>query len=67
LPDFPVKGFTQRRQAAKAQREKEKYTNMTENEIAKIVVDAASCIRKYFGPGLHEAVYEICLNGLPED
>ncbi|MGO8746371.1 MAG: hypothetical protein ACLQNE_10305 [Thermoguttaceae bacterium] len=40
---------------------------MTENEIAKIVVDAASCIRKYFGPGLHEAVYEICLNGLPED
>jgi hypothetical protein len=39
------KGFTQRRQAAKAQREKEKELNLAENEIAKIVVDAASCIR----------------------
>jgi GxxExxY protein len=34
---------------------------MTENEIAKIVVDAAYRIHKYFGPGLHETVYEVCL------
>jgi GxxExxY protein len=34
---------------------------MTENEIAKIVVDAAYCIHKHFGPGLHETVYEVCL------
>ena len=34
---------------------------MTENEIAKIVVDAAYKIHKHFGPGLHESVYEICL------
>ena len=34
---------------------------MTENEIAKIVVDAVYCIHKHFGPGLHETVYEVCL------
>ena len=34
---------------------------MTENEIAKSVVDAAYCIHKHFGPGLHETVYEVCL------
>ena len=34
---------------------------MTENEIAKIVVDAAYRIHKHFGPGLHETVYEVCL------
>ncbi len=34
---------------------------MTENEIAKIVVDAAFSIHKNFGPGLHETVYEVCL------
>jgi GxxExxY protein len=34
---------------------------MTENEIAKIAVDAAYQIHKYFGPGLHESVYEVCL------
>ncbi len=34
---------------------------MTENEIAKIGVDAAYKIHKHFGPGLHESVYEICL------
>ena len=33
---------------------------MTENEIAKIVVDAAYGIHKHFGPGLHETVYEVC-------
>ena len=34
---------------------------MTENEIATIVVDAAYCIHKHFGPGLHEIVYEVTL------
>jgi GxxExxY protein len=34
---------------------------MTENEIAKIAVDAAYKIHKHFGPGLHESVYEACL------
>jgi len=31
---------------------------MTENEIAKIVVDAAFRIHNLFGPGLFESVYE---------
>ena len=35
---------------------------MTENQIAKIVVDAAYRIHKHFGPGLHETVYEVCLS-----
>lgn len=34
---------------------------MTENEIAKIVVDAAYSIHKHFGPGLYETVYEVSL------
>ena len=34
---------------------------MTENEIAKIVVDAAYHIHKRLGPGLLESVYEIVL------
>jgi GxxExxY protein len=34
---------------------------MTENEIAAIVVDAAYTVHKHFGPGLHETVYEVCL------
>jgi len=34
---------------------------MTENDIAKTVVDAAYQIHKHFGPGLHESVYEVCL------
>ena len=34
---------------------------MTENEIAKIVVDAAFQIHKGMGPGLLESVYEIVL------
>ena len=34
---------------------------MTENEIAKIVVDAAFQIHKEMGPGLLESVYEIVL------
>ena len=34
---------------------------MTENEIATVVVDAAYCVHKYFGPGLQEVVYEVSL------
>ncbi len=34
---------------------------MTENEIAKIVVDAAYKVHKALGPGLFESVYEACL------
>ena len=34
---------------------------MTENEIAKIIVDAAFQIHKRIGPGLLETVYEIVL------
>ena len=34
---------------------------MTENEIAKIAVEAAYQIHKHFGPGLYESVYEVCL------
>jgi GxxExxY protein len=34
---------------------------MTENEVATIVVDAAYCIHKHFGPGLNETVYEVTL------
>jgi hypothetical protein len=45
---------------AKAQRRKDREANtmMTENEIAKHVVDAALKIHKRFGPGLLESVYE---------
>ena len=35
---------------------------MTENEIGKIVVDAAFQIHKRLGPGLLESVYEIVLS-----
>jgi GxxExxY protein len=34
---------------------------MTENEIAKIIVDAAFQIHKTLGPGLLETVYEVVL------
>ena len=34
---------------------------MTENEIAKIIVDAAFHIHKRLGPGLLETVYEVVL------
>ena len=34
---------------------------MTENEIAKIVVDAAYHVHKKLGPGLLESVYEVIL------
>ncbi|MBC8200122.1 MAG: GxxExxY protein, partial [Desulfobacteraceae bacterium] len=34
---------------------------MAENEIAKIVVDAAYHIHKRLGPGLLESVYEVIL------
>lgn len=32
-----------------------------ENEISRIVVDAALCVHRHFGPGLIESVYEISL------
>ena len=34
---------------------------MTENEIAKIVVDSAIKIHRFLGPGLLESAYEACL------
>ena len=34
---------------------------MTENEISKIIVDAAIQVHKYFGPGLLEKAYQECL------
>ena len=34
---------------------------MTENEIAKIVVDAAIQVHRTLGPGLYESVYETIL------
>ncbi len=35
---------------------------MTENEIAKIVVDAAFYVHKKLGPGLLESFYEVVLD-----
>ena len=35
---------------------------MTENELAKIVVDAAFQVHKRLGPGLLESVYEVILS-----
>ena len=46
---------------AKAQRLKDKRKIMTENEIAKIIVDTAFHIHKSLGPGLLESVYEVVL------
>ena len=34
---------------------------MTENEISKIILDAAIAVHKEMGPGLFESVYEIVL------
>ena len=34
---------------------------MTENEISKIIVDAAFHVHKKLGPGLLESVYEVIL------
>jgi GxxExxY protein len=47
-------GFTQRRNDAKE-------VPLTENEIAKIVVDAAFKVHQALGPGLLESVYETVL------
>ena len=49
------KGVTQRRKDAKIR-------IMTENEIAKIIVDVAFQIHKRLGPGLLESVYETLLS-----
>ena len=46
------------RKAAKAQRR----TNMTENEVAKCIVNAAYHIHTSLGPGLLESVYEEVLS-----
>jgi PD-(D/E)XK nuclease superfamily protein len=55
------------RKGAKAQRKSKnagsffRRRKMTENEIAKHIVDAALKIHKRFGPGLLESVYEAVL------
>jgi hypothetical protein len=46
-----------RRSPAKAQ----KAQRLTENEISKVVVDAAIEIHRELGPGLLESVYELLL------
>lgn len=46
---------------AKTPRRKENGKNMTENEIARIIVDVAYKIHTRLGPGLLESVYEIIL------
>jgi GxxExxY protein len=38
-----------------------RYRTMTENEIVKIVVDAAIGVHRALGPGLLESVYEVVL------
>jgi GxxExxY protein len=54
-----VKDFlTQRRKDAKVENNKK---NMTENEIAKIIVDSAYHVHRKLGPGLLESVYEVIL------
>jgi GxxExxY protein len=35
---------------------------MTENEISKVVVDAAIQVHRNLGPGLFESVYEVVLS-----
>jgi len=51
--DGPIKIYP-----AKAQRRKER---MKENEIGKIIVDAALTVHRELGPGLLELVYEVTL------
>ena len=53
-------GFTQRRNVAKFQLDNRR-SKMTENEIAKVIVDAAYQIHVRLGPGLLESVYETIL------
>jgi len=53
------KYLTQRRKDAKIKNDLKKI--MDENEIAKIIVDAAFQIHKRLGPGLLESVYEVVL------
>ena len=51
-------GLTQRRKDAKVKNNKR---IMTENEIAKIIVDCAYHVHRKLGPGLLESVYEVIL------
>ena len=39
----------------------QKFTTMNENEISKIIVDAAIKVHSFFGPGLLEKTYQECL------
>jgi GxxExxY protein len=43
------------------QMKSQKQTEMTENEIGKIIVDCAVHLHKELGPGLLETVYEVIL------
>src|SRR5437870_11713199 len=54
-PCMTGESFAQRRKVAK------KDAKMTENEIARIVVDAAFKVHNTLGPGLLESVYESVL------
>lgn len=54
-------GLTQRRGGAKGEEDEEEGGEMTENEIARLVVDAAYQVHTTLGPGLLESVYEIVL------
>jgi len=55
---FSVGDLTQSRKGAK----KDFYYYMSENEIAKIIVDAAYKVHVTLGPGLLESVYEAVLD-----
>ncbi len=46
---------------AKCAKKRKEKNKMTENEIAKIIVDCALKVHKTLGPGLLESTYEACL------
>lgn len=50
----PAPWFTQRRKERKEKRNKRPFDDMTENEIAHIVVDKCFRIHSELGPGLFE-------------
>ena len=53
--------LSQRRQERKERRLRQRKQRMTENEIGKIVVDAAVALHRDLGAGLLETVYEVLL------